>query len=84
MYNFESVNAANRKKFNKWHLLWVLFALNVLGFAAARLYFNKQDPRAKADTETVEYPKSYGANVGHSGTILEWGLQLMHILRGRE
>jgi hypothetical protein len=83
MYNFESVNSAKQKKFNKWHLIWVLFALNLLGFAAAKVYFKQQNHRVKAETETVDYPKTYGANVKHPGTLLDWSLQLVHFLRGR-
>ena len=83
MYNFESVNSAKQKKFNKWHMIWVLFALNLIGFAAAKLYFRNQEQGAKAETETVDYPKSYGANVKEPNTLLNWGLELVHILRGR-
>ncbi|GEM_PF-1388188 len=83
MYNFEPVNSAKQNKFNKWHMIWILFALNILGFAAARIYFSNQEQRAKADTETVDLSKSFGANVKEPGTLLDWGLQLVHILRGR-
>lgn len=83
MYNFENVNSSTRKKFNKWHMIWILFALNLLGFAAAKIYFHRQEQRSKAETETVDFNKSYGASVKHPNTLFNWGIELLRNLRGR-
>lgn len=83
MYNFESVKSAKQNKFNKWHMIWLLFALNLVGFAAAEFYFRNQDQGAKAETEAVDYSKTYGANVKQSKALFDWGVQLVLILRGR-
>lgn len=83
MYNFESMNSEQPRKFNKWHMIWILFVINILGYAAAKLYFGQQEQRTKAETETVDFNKSYGASVKHPNTLLNWGLELVRHLRGR-
>ena len=83
MHKFETVNSAKTRKFNKWHMIWILFALNLIGFATAKLYFGHQGQRAKAETETVDFNKSYGASVSHPNTLLVWGIELIRDIRGR-
>jgi hypothetical protein len=84
MINFESVNPTQKAKFNKWHLFWILFALNLIGFTAAKMYFNTQNAHSKADTEAVDFKNKFGASVHSANTLANWGLELLHLLRGRD
>lgn len=81
MINFDSVKTAESKKFNKWSLVWILCALNILGYAAAQLYFSDQSEQRKAETETVEFGGSYGATVKNANTLLNWGVEMLRVLR---
>lgn len=81
MIIFESVNSAKSRKYNKWHLLWILFALNLIGFATARFYFQDQNEQTKAETEAVDFNNKYGASVHGAHTLVNWGLELLHLLR---
>ncbi|MBS3914631.1 MAG: hypothetical protein KG003_09030 [Bacteroidetes bacterium] len=84
MYNFESVNSVKPRKYNKWQLFWILFALNILGFATARFYFHAQQDHTKANTEAVDFNNKYGASVNGANTLFGWGLELLHLLRDRK
>lgn len=79
--NFEIVKNAKSRSFSKWHLFWVLFALNVVGFAAARFYFQEQDEQMKAESKAVEFSNKYGASVKGGHTLFTWGLELLQLLR---
>lgn len=85
MNNFESVKSGGViKKVNKWHLFWVLFLINLVGFAAARFYFQEQEQGMKADTEVVDFNNKYGASVHEANTLLSWGFELLRLIRGRD
>jgi hypothetical protein len=81
--NFDTVKTTYKLQFNKWHLCWLLFALNIVGFAAAKMYFQGQPEGSKAEIEAVDFDNKYGASVEGANTLAHWGLELLHILRGR-
>lgn len=83
MHIFEFVKTAKSRKFSKWQVFWILFVLNLIGFAAARFYFQGQNEHMKADTEALEFDNKYGASVHEANTLFTWGLELLQMLRGR-
>lgn len=83
MYNFEPVNSSGNRRFNKWQLFWILFAINLIGFATARFYFHAQQEHSKAETEAVDFNNKYGASVHEANTLFTWGIELLQLLRGR-
>lgn len=81
---FESVKPQQSRSISKWQLIIALIVINLLGFVAAQLYFSRQAEASKAETETVENQHSFGANVKDAGTIVEWGVRLLQLVRGNQ
>lgn len=84
MIIFESVKSGRNRRITKWHLFWILFALNLIGFASAKFYFYEQDEQTKAGTEAVDFKNKYGASVHGASTLVNWGLEMLHVLRERK
>lgn len=83
MHNFEHVNKDKVRKFGKWKIFWLLFAINLIGFVAAHQYFREQEMNMKAETEATDFNNKYGASVHGTNSLFTWGLELLHLLRGR-
>jgi hypothetical protein len=47
------------------------------------MYFQGQPEGSKAEIEAVDFDNKYGASVEGANTLAHWGLELLHILRGR-
>lgn len=82
MFNFESVKSREKTSMSKWQLILALVVINLLGFIAAQMYFSRQSADSKAETEAVDHQQRFGASVKDAGTMVEWGVKLLQLVRG--